>query len=272
MDRRTYIQGVGAAIAIGALAGCTSDESGSGDNSGGDGDSNENAYGMLSTSVTDQPNDIDDFESLVVTLQGIWIKPAEADDEPENETEESEGTEDNETEGEEEESRDREDIDQSSGRTYIEFDEPQEADLIELQGDNAQLIDETEAEVGDYQFLQLDVSGTEGILAETGEEATVETPGNAPLQFQQAFEIQADETTRFIADFTPFQTGQGNYIIRPVASGTQVLYGDEEYEGGEDDAEDEGGNDAGNDAGNETGGDAGNDAGGDQGEEAGNGG
>ncbi|MDR9429740.1 MAG: hypothetical protein RI568_03430 [Natronomonas sp.] len=35
--------------------------------------------------------------------------------------------------------------------------------------------------------------GTSGVLAEGGE-ASVETPGSAPLQFRQAFEIRAEET------------------------------------------------------------------------------
>ncbi|MFA9425516.1 DUF4382 domain-containing protein [Natronorubrum sp. A-ect3] len=260
MDRRTYLGSVGAVVATSTIAGCA----GSDDSDDGSEDDDGTQYGTLSTSITDQPNDIDHFESLNVTIQGVWIKPTETadedaedddtedqdtegneteDDDTEdqdtegNETEddtEEQDTEDSETEVDEDEDED-EDVDQGSGRYYIEFDEPQTADLVELQGDNTQLIDETEVEVGDYQFLQLDVSDTVGTLKESDDEPDVETPGNAPLQFKQSFEIRAEETTRFIADFAPFQTGQGKYIIRPVATGTQVLYGDEEYTGDEND-------------------------------------
>jgi len=118
------------------------------------------------------------------------------------------------------------------GRRYIEFDEPQEADLVQLQGDNSQLIDETELETGEYEYLQLDVSGVEGTLND-GSEATVDTPGNAPLKFNTSFEIREEERTTFVADFTPVERGTGSYIIQPVASGTTVLYGDEEYTGGD---------------------------------------
>lgn len=242
MDRRTYLGSVGAVVAASSFAGCT-------------GSDDETQYGTLSTSITDQPNDIDHFESLDVTIQGVWIKPAatadEDDDAGEDDAEDSDSdnddTGDQDADGNE---TDEEEADQSSDRYYVEFDESQTADLVTLQGDETQLIDETEVEVGDYQFLQLDVSDATGVLVDDDDEPDVETPGNAPLQFQESFEIRADETTRFIADFAPFQTGQGKYIIRPVASGTQVLYGDEEYTGGDgEDDGDDGGNDDGEDAG-----------------------
>ena len=292
MNRRKYIEGVGAVVTTGAISGCTGGNGNAGDESGNGGDSGDTetddatgsddgdtetddgngdspAYGVLSTSVTDQPNDIADFESLVVTIEGIWVKPSGADDDETSDEDgddesESDGTDDgdadddseqaaaegddadddgdesgedepDEDDGEESESDDGEtdDAGERSGRYYIEFEEPQEADLVKLQGDNTQLVDETELEVGDYQFLQLNVRETNGVL-EDGGDASVETPGNAPLQFKQAFEIRAEETTRFIADFAPFKRGNGSYLIRPVASSTTVLYGDEEYGGGED--------------------------------------
>ena len=229
MNRRKYLEGLGAVVATGAVAGCAGAgvDDGNGDSGG------EDEHGLLSTSITDQPNDIGDFESLVVTIEGIWVKPDDADDgDASEEEEDADG--DTDADGEEDEDAD---VDQGSGRRYIEFEEPQEADLVGLQGDETQLIDETELETGEYGFLQLDVSETTGTL-EDGDEAVVETPGNAPLQFQQAFEIRAEERTRFIADFAPFRRGTGEYLIRPVASGTRVLYGDEEYDGGDDETED----------------------------------
>jgi len=258
MDRRRYLEGLGTVVATGALAGCTGDgngSSGNGNGSGGNGNGNGNAddgtdaYGFLSTSVTDQPNDIGDFESLVVTLEGIWVKPAdteegdgtpdaEDDDTPEDEAETpTDGTDtadQDDSDGDDED----EDENESTGREYIDFEEPQEADLVELQNGETQLVDETELEVGEYEFLQLDVSSTTGVLAESGEEATVETPGNAPLKFQQAFEIRSGETTQFIADFAPFRRGNGAYLIRPVASGTEVRYGDDADGTPADDADD----------------------------------
>ena len=279
MNRRTYLGGFGAAVATGTLAGCTGNGTDGNGNGSGNGNSDADeeeeddgttAYGVLSTSITDQPNDIADFESLLITIEGIWVKPDGADDGDEDEEEADDGDapeddgedagdetdrdeseeEDDENGSDENGTDDGEDVDESQGRYYIEFEEPQEADLVELQGDNTQLIDETELEVGEYQFLQLNVSDATGTLEADDEEAVVETPGNAPLQFKHAFEIRADERTRFFADFAPFRRGNGEYLIRPVASGTQVLYGDEEYDGGSDDGEaTDGGEDETNDDG-----------------------
>ena len=252
-------------VATGALAGCAGSGNGNGngdgngssdDDGGGTGGDEADAYGFLSTSVTDQPNDIGDFESLVVTLEGIWVKPAGTDEGDETPDAEDDGTPEDETgtpadgtdsdeDDEDGEDEDDED-DEGAGREYIEFEEPQEADLVELQNGETQLVDETELAVGEYEFLQLDVSGTTGVLAESGEEATVETPGNAPLKFQQAFEIRSGETTHFVADFAPFRRGNGAYLIRPVASGTEVRYGDDP-DGTDDDGGDDNGTDNGTD-------------------------
>jgi len=256
LDRRTYLKTTGLATAgMVGLAGCTGD-SGSGSD-GGDGDGT--TYGTLSTAVTDQPSAIDDFESLTVTIDGIWITPAGSDeedaddsDEATNETDtnetETNDTDTNETEtnetdddAEEMEEADDDGEDDDSGRRYIEFEEPQEADLVQLQGSSTKLIDETEVETGDYAFLQINVAGTEGVLTD-GSEAEVTTPGNAPLKFNTSFEIRPEETTRFIADFAPNKRGRNGYIIRPVATSTTVLYGDEEYDGGDGDTTDDGGN------------------------------
>ena len=74
LDRRTYLRATGAA-ALGAagLAGCVG-----------------RATGTLATQVTDQPADIADFESLVVTVDGFWLGPEgaepEEDADGENET------------------------------------------------------------------------------------------------------------------------------------------------------------------------------------------
>lgn len=302
MKRRTYLRNTAVLTAVGSLAGCVGNgiddqtsgptDDGPDGQSGNDGggskstdSSTETQYGTLSTLVTDQPSDIDDFDSLVVTIEGIWVTPAEGEetpdgsptetpadddetetpqetatdggqrdvsplanqeegtDEDEQETDEDEEeTEDEDEEDEDEESEEGEDEEEDrddeeseeeedgeGGRRYREFDEPKEADLVKLQGGNTALVDEWELETGEYRHLQMNVMKTEGVLTD-GSEANVETPGNAPLKFNAPFEIRADEQTRFVADFAPNRTGNGRYIVRPVATGTTVLYGDEEYD------------------------------------------
>lgn len=203
IDRRTYLQATGAAaLGTTGLAGCMG-----------------TATGTLATRVTDQPSDIDDFESLIVEIVGFWLGPEGeeegAEDGTATETETEDGTA-TETETED---------DESNGREYFEFDEAQEADLVELQGDNTKLIDERELEVGEYSYLQLDVAGVDATLKDGGE-PTVETPGDAPLTFNEPFEIREDTRTTFTADFTPVKRGEtGTYVIQPVPDDIEVTYG-----------------------------------------------
>jgi hypothetical protein len=187
IDRRTYLATTGAvAVGMAGLAGCMG-----------------SSTGTLETRVSDQPVDIEDFESCVVTIVGMWLGPqgAEAGNEPGN--------------GEAE-------------REYHEYDEPQTADLVELQGDASTLVDERELETGTYEILQRDVDGIEATL-EDGSDATVEVPGEAPLTFNKQFDIREDTRTSFTADFTPVQRGgAGGYVLQPVPSEIVVEYDDSE--------------------------------------------
>ena len=218
LDRRSYLTaaGVAAASTVG-FAGCTGTAS---------------ATGTLATQVTDQPGDIADFESCVVTMQGIWVKPAEGDTtatttDPEETADGSDADTATETLVE----QDEDDVDGSDARQYHEFDEPQEADLVQLQDGTTDLVDERELDVGRYDFLQLDVTGVEGMLADGGD-AQVDTPGGAPLQFKHPFEVREDQTTTFTGDFTPVRRGQtGRYLLQPVAGGIAVEYGDATEDG-----------------------------------------
>lgn len=224
LDRRSYLRATGAAaLGTTALAGCVG-----------------TATGTLATRVTDQPGDIGDFESLIVTVEGIWLGPQgagdESDDDSDDETDE-ESTAEEDTDGEstatatEDGEDDADDEDDSSGREYHEFDEPQEADLVQLQNGETQLVGEHELEVAEYAFLQLDVADEiDATLADDGD-ATVETPGEAPLTFNQSFEVRENTRTTFTADFTPVKRGQtGTYILQPVPEGIEVTY--EETDGG----------------------------------------
>lgn len=142
--------------------------------------------GMLATHVSDQPGDIADFDALMIQINGIRVKP-----------------EDEELE---------------------EFDADAEVDLTNLVGDASELVDETQLETGTYEFLQLEAEATEATLS-TGDSATVELPGDAPLKFNKEFEIRSDETTSFTADFTPVKQGQtGRYVLQPVADEVTVSY------------------------------------------------
>jgi len=241
--RREYLKATGAVGLAGAigLAGCSENASA--------------ATGTLTTAVKDAPGDIDDFESCVVTVDGVWLKPVEEDEltdtgttdenttavETEDTATDAVETEDTATDAveTEDETTDEEvteqteaDVDESDRREYYEFEQPQEADLVQLQDGNSKLIDEREVPIGSYQFLQLDVSNVEATLADGGD-VEIDTPGNAPLQFKHHFEVREGQRTVFTADFTPVKRGRTNrYLLQPVAKGTDVTYGSEETTSG----------------------------------------
>ncbi len=194
LGRREYLRATGAAaLGVAGLAGCVG-----------------RATGTLATGVTDQPADIGDFESLVVTIEGVWLGPEGA----------TNGTEETGANATDEETATD---DEPAGREYHEFDEPQQADLVRLQGEETQLIDERELSTATYQYLQLDISAVDGTLAD-GDDATVDRPGDAPLTFAEPFEIRENTRTSFTADFAPVRRGTGRYLLRPVPRGIEVAY------------------------------------------------
>ncbi|ELZ78431.1 DUF4382 domain-containing protein [Haloferax larsenii] len=147
--------------------------------------------GTLSTRVSDNPGDISDFESCFVTISTIRVQPTDGDEKS-----------------------------MDAGDT--------EVDLVELQGDASALVDDFEVETGTYEYLQVDVGETDATLTD-GSEATVEVPGSAPLKFDTSFEIRADQTTTFTADFTPVKAGNsGKYVLQPVADEVTVVYESDE--------------------------------------------
>ncbi len=193
-----------AAVGTAGLAGCVGNGS----------------TGTLATQVTDQPGDIADFDSCIVTIVGMWLGPegAEAGDE------DQEGEEDQEDEEDDQDEEDEEENEEPAGREYYEYDEPQEADLVQLQDGATQLVDERELDVATYEFLQLDIDGVNATL-EDGSDTTVEVPGQAPLTFNESFEIREETRTVFTGDFTPVKRGQtGTYVLQPVAQGITVEY------------------------------------------------
>ena len=194
LGRREYLRATGAAaVGVAGLAGCVG-----------------RATGTLATGVTDQPADIGDFESLVVTIEGIWLGPEGA----------TNGTEETGANATDDETATD---DEPAGREYHEFDEPQQADLVRLQGEETQLIDERELSTATYQYLQLDISAVDGTLAD-GDDAAVDRPGDAPLTFNEPFEIRENTRTSFTADFAPVRRGTGRYLLRPVPRGIEVAY------------------------------------------------
>ena len=220
MRRREYLIAASGAVLGTGLAGCL----------GGNGDST----GTLATRVTDQPGGIADFKSCVVTVTEIRVKPSEGGATNDEETAtETEATETAETDDGEMDS-------DGEGEARIDVDDA-EADLVELQDEETELVSEAELETGEYEYLKLEVSDVDAELS-GGDEAEVDTPGNAPLKFNKSFEVRAETRTVFTADFTPVKRGQqGSYLLKPVAEGVEVEYDSEGESGIEPETEPEDG-------------------------------
>lgn len=168
--------------------------------------------------VSDEPNVIDDFEHLNVTITKVGFKKSggESDDD-QNESDS------NETDGDSNESE-TDDGDESSNETddsdegWVEHDvDNRTVDLTELKGANASMIDQFELPAGDYEKVFIYVSDTEGILT-NGNETNVKLPSNK-LQLNSEFTIGNNESIDFVYDIAPHKAGgSGKYILKPVIS------------------------------------------------------
>lgn len=280
IDRRTYLQaasGLAVASAIG-LAGCLGDETDDLD----DGNGDDEPVGTLTTGLAAGADAFDDFSDFTATIQGLLVVPALEDETDETDDEETDDgteagengggetndetepdeTDDDETddgsESEDDGNDDQSETDTSDDREYYEFDDAVDVDLVALE-DGSQVIDERDLPVDEYEFLQLDVSAIDATLT-NDDPATVTTPDDGPLQFDERFEIRDGGETTFVAAVRPVeQDDAGTYVLEAAADGTEVIADDENDTDDTDDNGDNGGDDTGDDADDTSGDDTGDD-------------
>lgn len=137
--------------------------------------------------VSDEANDIGDFEHLYVTISSIGVHPAS----------------DNSTDN----------------GTWLQFspDVTDPVDLTTLQGKNAQEIWSGNITAGEYNKVFVYVSDVEGILvgASANKTANVKLP-SGKLQISKPFTVSENATTSFVFDITVIQAGKsGKYILKP---------------------------------------------------------
>ena len=136
--------------------------------------------GNFSFLMSDEVNDINDFEKLDVSISKVSLH-----------------------------------LDGDKGR-IIEF-EPgtQTVDLTNLQGDRAQEIWRGDIPEGEYSKVFLEVLDVSGILIETEEEIQIKLP-SGKLQISKPFKIESGEVTIFVYDLTVVKTGKSSqYILKP---------------------------------------------------------
>ena len=213
MRRRQFLAVAGAAAVGATLAGCTG---GSDDGSG--------STGTLATRVTDQPGDIGDFESCIVTIIEIRVAPAAGSEA--TDTADGDGTEATDTDGGDDDDAENtgDDDDDDAGEESYDVDDA-EADLVQLQDGETELVAELELSTGGYDSLKLAVLEAEATLA-NGDDVEVETPGEAPLKFDER-----RDTGRHADDLHGrLHAGQagsvGDYVLQPATDGVEVANGE----------------------------------------------
>lgn len=208
----------------------------------------EQNRGTVRFYVSDEPNRIDDFETLDVTISSVAFKPAaeahsddnESDgddgDNPdgdetgdENEsttsgnesaTDEAAGDETNDDGNERDGGGTRTDTDGPEGGRggweEYQLDDPT-VDLTQLKGPKATVLDELDVPAGEYVAVDMFVADIHAVLTD-GTETTLKIPSNR-LKIRTPFTVAAGEKLDFVYDIAPKRAGQsGKYLLTPVIS------------------------------------------------------
>jgi hypothetical protein len=141
-----------------------------------------NPEGNFAFLISDEVNDIGDFEELNISISKVGLHLTGDD------------------------------------QKIVEF-EPgvQMVDLTELQGDRAQEVWRGNVPDGEYSKVFLEISHVSGILLESGEEIEIKLP-SGKLQISIPFEVESGEVTNFVYDLTVVKAGKsGQYILKPQA-------------------------------------------------------
>ncbi len=142
--------------------------------------------------VSDQPNDIGNFQSLIVTVSHVELKPHDDDED---------------------------------SPTVFLSPVQSTADLVALQGDRALELWRGDIPRGDYVTVSLKIESIEGVLASSGETVEVTLPSGT-LHLDSSFSIHEHDAVEFVFDITVHKTGgessHARYILLPQASESGV--------------------------------------------------
>jgi hypothetical protein len=139
-----------------------------------------NQEGNFAFLISDEVNDIGDFESLDIEIARVLLHLG----------------------GDEEK--------------VIEF-EPgvKRVNLTDLQGNRAQEVWRGDVPDGEYNKVVLEISQVSGVLQDSGEEIEIKLP-SSKLQISKPFMVEGAEVTSFVYDLTVVKAGNsGQYILKP---------------------------------------------------------
>ena len=147
------------------------------------------AGGNFAFYLSDAPNDIGDFSSLVITIESIDLKP------------------------------------QGGGHWVHITPTEMYSDLVQLQGDLAHELWRGQVPPGDYTMVFLNVSAIDAVLTTPGETPDVSLPSDT-FHIATNFSVGQAEPTEFVFDITVHRTGAGGsqarYILSPQAGESGV--------------------------------------------------
>ncbi|WP_254861608.1 DUF4382 domain-containing protein [Halovivax gelatinilyticus] len=238
MNRRTFCGTVAGGLAL--TAGCT-------------GVLDDEESGTVRFYVSDEPNRIDDFEYLHVTVSTVAFKPADNDDEdgdagddaddgesehaddeggrPDDAGAPDDGADDAETGGDgtaeygdadgddaDDEDADGVDDEGEGARSRGGWEEyhldDQTLDLTQLQGDRATMLDELEVPAGEYTAVDLFVDEIDAVLTEElGGDEADVKIPSETLRIRTPFTVEADDEVDFVYDIAPHKAGQSGKYI-----------------------------------------------------------
>jgi len=203
--------------------------------------------GTVNFYVSDQPNDMDDFAHLNVTITTVRFHLVDAANGSANATatatpanatmtptpgngtdaedgNETEAGDEDEAEREDEEDEEMDDEDESEdGRWVTREVNATSVDLSQLRGANATLLEQFDLPAGEYDAVRMEVSDVEGTLT-SGEDQRVKLPSNE-LKLNTEFTVENGSAVDFVYDVSVHKAGNsGKYILKPVVSesGTEV--------------------------------------------------
>lgn len=134
--------------------------------------------GTVDVYASDQPNAIDDFEQLNVTVTMVGFH-------------------------------------QASNESWIAYNTTRTVDLTRLQGTNASLLGSFPVPAGDYTKVFITVSSVDGTL-ESGQPVNVTVPSDT-LQLSTPFSVESGESVSFVYDVTVVKKGSHSYSVLPQA-------------------------------------------------------
>ncbi|QLH80389.1 DUF4382 domain-containing protein [Halosimplex pelagicum] len=250
-----------------------------GDGAASGGGANTADSGTVNFYVSDQPNDMDDFAHLNVTITTVKFHLVDAaangsageagnastatptnatgtanatanatatvangtvaDDGTETEADDEDGAEAESEEMDDEREEDDEAGD-GDGRWVTRDVNATSVDLSQLRGANATLLEQFDLPAGEYDKVHMEVSDIDATLT-NGEEQRVKLPSQK-LQLNSDFTVENGSEVDFVYDVTVHEAGNsGKYILKPVVSesGTEVPIERVDDERGDDEDRDD---------------------------------